>query len=126
MKASREDLRQISRLPNQAAYDSIRKSQTRWVSETFVVQAQAKASGKKPRPKAYGLCVTVSKKAASKAHDRVRIRRRLKAVASEILPHKAKPDMDYTLVARGKALEEDFETLRKNLIWCLKRLELLR
>ncbi len=54
------------------------------------------------------------------------MRRRLKAVALEVLPNYAQLDKDYMIIARTKTSTRDFIALRQDLIWCLKKLDLLR
>lgn len=127
MQASKEQLNSISRLPTQAAFDILRKSrEKRWTAEGLMLQALPTYQGKKPRTEIYGLCVSASKKTAKRAHDRNRMKRRLKAVASEILPVHASENMDYMISARYGTNERDFDLLRKDLIWCLKKLDLLK
>ncbi len=126
MQASQENIDSISRLPTQAAFDHLRKSKTRWVSEGLVLQALPTYQGKKTRSETYGLCVTVSKKTAKCAHDRNRIKRRLKAIAQEILPTHAKDHMDYMVTGRYQTNDREFEQLKRDLLWCLKKLELLK
>ena len=127
MQASKEQLKCISRLPTQAAFDILRKSrEKRWTAEGLMLQALPAYEGKKPRIEIYGLCVSASKKTAKRAHDRNRMKRRLKAAASEVLPVHAAQNMDYMVTARYGTNNRDFELLKKDLIWCLKKLDLLK
>ena len=127
MQASKEQMKKISRLGPQAAFDVLRKSKAkRWTAEGLVLQALPRFEGKRPKPEAYGLCISCSKKTAKRAHDRNLIKRRLKAIASEILPKYAAENMDYMVTGRYGTPERDFELLKKDLLWCLKKLELLK
>lgn len=118
MKATREQIQILSRLKQQAAFDSLRKTKTRWVSKGFSVQA---IPSDKPTP---SFCIITSKHAAKLATDRNTMRRRLRAVAYEILTTSAKPEMEYMIVARKEALSLSMDDLRKDLKWCLKKLNL--
>lgn len=118
MKATKEQIQILSRLKKQAAFDSLRKTKTRWVSKGFSVQA---IPSDKPTP---DFCVITSKHAAKLATDRNKMRRRLRAVAYEILTTSAKPDMAYMIVARKDSLTLSMDDLRKDLKWCLKKLSL--
>ena len=127
MQASKETLKSISRLGNQAAFDILRKSRDkRWTAEGLVLQALPKNESKGRGDAPYGLCISCSKKTAKRAVSRNRIKRRLKAAASEILPHHAKDNMDYMVSGRYGTEEREFELLKKDLLWCLKKLELLK
>ena len=124
MKATRDQISFLSRLKAQAAFDSLRKTKTRWVSQGFALQAvQQPQADSSPRPR---FCVITSKKTAKLATDRNRMRRRLRAVIYEVLATHARPDMDYMIVARTGALNRPMDDLRKDLTWCLKKLDLLR
>lgn len=126
MRAPKTQLTQISRLPHQAAFAFIRKAEKKWVTEGFVLQVCEKIESRKPRPQAYGVVITVSKRAAKSAVDRNRMRRRLHAVARFILPQAAKAGFDYNLSARPASLTRDMPQLEKDLSWALKRLEMLK
>jgi len=122
MKATRNLVQNLSRLKTQAAFDSLRKTKTRWVSQGFSIQAiphEPHESAEIP-----SFCVITSKKTAKLATDRNKMRRRLRAVAYEILPIHAKPKMNYMIVARKDALTRPMDDLRKDLLWCLKKLDL--
>ncbi len=124
MKATRDQISFLSRLKAQAAFDSLRKTKTRWVSQGFAVQAIPQPlTDAPPRPR---FCVITSKKTAKLATDRNRMRRRLRAVIYEVLATHARADMDYMIVARTGALNRPMDDLRKDLKWCLKKLDLLR
>ncbi len=121
MKATRRQLQDISRLPSQAVFDSLRKTrELRWVAPSLILQALPR-DGETP----FGMCISASRKTAPHAVDRNRMRRRLKAVASDILPRCAKPGMDYMISCRIGAKDLPAETLEKDLRWCLKKLNLL-
>lgn len=124
MKATKNLIQNSSRLKAQAAFDSLRTTKTRWVSQGFAIQVIPQITPKTPAVP--GFCVITSKKTAKLATDRNRMRRRLRAIAYEILPVQAKPDMDYMIVARSGALTRPMDEMRKDLVWCLRKLDLLR
>lgn len=122
LKASRNDVRSLSRLENQAAFDRLRKSSQRWVSPSMVLQILPHDA---PHTASYkGLLISVSKKTAPRSVDRSRLRRRLRAVSAEILPHHACSGYDFALIARNDTLKKTHEELKKDLLWCLKRLNI--
>lgn len=67
-----------------------------------------------------GLGFTVSKKVGN-AVERNRARRRLKAVASEVMPHCASANTDYVVIGRRAALARPFGDLKMDLETALRR-----
>jgi ribonuclease P protein component len=88
----------------------------------FVLQA-APVPADRPPP-AVRVGFTVSKKVGN-AVVRNRVRRRLREIAREVIPARARPDLDYVQVGRQAALERDFAVLRQELIEALRRLKAL-
>jgi ribonuclease P protein component len=67
---------------------------------------------------------TASKKVGG-AVVRNRARRRLRALAREVLASEAAPGYDYVLIARAETATRDYADLRKDVRFALKRLRLL-
>ena len=65
---------------------------------------------------------TVTKKVGN-AVVRNRIKRRLRALAVELLPTKGKAGHDYVLIGRRLALHRDYRDLKKDLAFALKRIK---
>lgn len=55
------------------------------------------------------------------AVDRNRIKRRLRPLLREMLPQEAQPG-DYVVIGKTPCLDADAETLKKDLLWALKKL----
>lgn len=72
-----------------------------------------------------GLGLTASKKVGN-AVARNRARRRLRALARELLPVCAIPGYDYVLIARAATVNRPYARLREDLQGALRRLKLLR
>lgn len=68
---------------------------------------------------------TVSRKVGN-AVIRNRVRRRLRAVAAEMLPDHAEPGHDYVLIGRAGALKRPYDALRGDLEVSLRKLGLWR
>jgi ribonuclease P protein component len=64
---------------------------------------------------------TTSKKVGS-AVERNRARRRLRAVAAEMLPGLGQPGTDYVLIGRGSTVKRPYADLRSDLEGALRRL----
>ena len=67
---------------------------------------------------------TASKKVGG-AVVRNRARRRLRALAREVIAGEAAPGYDYVLIARAETATRDYADLRKDMRFALKRLRLL-
>ena len=87
----------------------------------FVLQA-APVPVDQPPPVRVGF--TVSKKVGN-AVVRNRVRRRLREIARQVIPERARPDLDYVLIGRQAALERDFDLMRRDLVEALGRLKAL-
>jgi ribonuclease P protein component len=89
-----------------------------WVSSCVIVQFYPKLDAKQGCRVGY----TVSKKVSKLAVERNRIKRRLRAAVDDVFPDTARNNTDYVLIGRDKALLADYDAIRKDLKWCLKRL----
>jgi ribonuclease P protein component len=68
---------------------------------------------------------TASKKVGG-AVVRNRARRRLRALAREVIANEAAPGYDYVLIARAETATRDYAALRNDMRFALKRLRLLQ
>ncbi len=66
---------------------------------------------------------TVSKKTSKLAVERNKIKRRLRAIARELIPQYAKPKTDYVIIGKRDALTRNFSDLKGDLKYALKKLE---
>lgn len=90
----------------------------KWVSKGLIVQAVQNDQ----KTRRFG--ITVTKRLSKKAVDRNRIKRRLRAVAADILPSYAKNNTDYVLIGRAESATRLYTDLQNDLKWCLKKLNL--
>ncbi|PPB80423.1 ribonuclease P protein component [Albidovulum inexpectatum] len=87
----------------------------------FLLQARRRASDE-PDPSAIRVGFTCSRKVGN-AVTRNRAKRRLRALAREILPQLGRPGWDYVLVGRpGATVTRDFAAMREDLIRALRRI----
>lgn len=82
----------------------------------LVLQAAPRESGA-----GIGLGFTVSRRVGN-AVTRNRLRRRLKAVAAEVMAEGA-ADADYVIIGRAGGVDRPYDALRRDLIAALKRLK---
>ena len=118
MQPDRRDRTQILR--KRAEFLAVASTGKKWVAPGLILQiGPPHDAGPVIR---YGL--TASKKVGN-AVTRNRARRRLRALAVEILPHAA-PEHNYVLIAREATPKRVFADLRQDLINGLKRMKVWR
>lgn len=120
----------LRRLKKRPEFLRVAAAQRKWVTPGMVVQAHrrrdpsqdetAVALHAAPAEPRVGL--TVSRK-VGKAVTRNRARRRLRAVAQEVLPGAGQAGTDYVLIGRKGTLGRPYALLLKDLRWALSRLE---
>lgn len=116
MQASKQQVRQLGRITKRDDFLKINKDGKKWVSQSLVLQALPNSYDK------IRVGFTVTKKTDASAVNRNRMKRRLRAAAADILPQHAAPAHDYVLIARAAAAERPYDTLCKDLKWCLEKM----
>lgn len=113
----------IERLKRRADFQRLTRARRSFAARGLVLQADDKNRSED----ASGLRVgfTASKKVGG-AVQRNRAKRRLRAVAEEVLPAHAVGAHDYVLIARGATVDRPFARLRGDLEYALKKLNLWR
>jgi ribonuclease P protein component len=107
----------VERLRRRADYLRVQAAERRIALPGLLLQAAPGETG----------CCRVGFTASRKVGNAVirnRARRRLKALAGEILPKHATPGHDYVLVARQATPQRDYSALRRDLEAALKKLRL--
>lgn len=117
MKATKDQIQKLDRLKKRSAFLYAQHKGQKWVSKSLIVMAVPNEAG----DTRFGL--TVTKKIDKRAVVRNRIRRRLRALACDVLPDHAKAGMDYVLIGRTETLDKPYEDMVNDLKWCLKRLD---
>lgn len=116
MFATKDKMMDLGRLKKRSDFLHASSGGQKWVSQSMVVQLiPNEGLGRR-----YG--VTVTKKLHKRAVDRNRVKRRLRAVACDILPDHLPADHDIVLIGRHATRDKPYEELCKDLRWCLKRL----
>ncbi len=116
MHASRQQIKKLGRLQKRPDFLRIQSKGQKWVSHGLILQAMPNDLG------IVRVGFTVSKKVDTSAVKRNRIKRRLRAVAAEVLPVLARDSCDYVLVGRKLTATRPYETLRSDLKWCLDKM----
>ncbi len=131
----------LATLKRRADFLRVANAGMKWGSAVLVVQAskavdrkaigemraEPGAHSRRTRSRVPTICVgfTASRKVGG-AVQRSLAKRRMRAIAREVLPAEAKPDFDYVLIARPATLTCEFAKLRAELRQALRRLKLLR
>jgi len=96
----------------------LQKAQESWATKTIIIQ-RLKNNLEKNR---FGF--TVSKRVSKRAVDRNLIKRRFRAILNELPPEKFGIGYDYVFVARADSLTRDYELLRGDVLYALRKIEL--
>jgi len=111
MHASKEQQASLTQIRKRADFLKIQSKGKKWVSHGLIVQTAPNEDGIKR------IGYTVSKKVDKSAVKRNRIKRRLRAVAADVLPEGARNGQDYILVGRPQTAIRPYETLCEDLRW---------
>jgi ribonuclease P protein component len=107
-------------LRRRAEFLALAKEGRKWVTPGLIVQAGPTPKTETASAIRYGL--TASSKIGN-AVKRNRARRRMRALANEILPIHAVTGHDYVLIARAVTPARPFADLRQDLVTALRKLE---
>jgi ribonuclease P protein component len=126
----------IGRLKRRAEFLQVAAANRKWVAPGLILQVRRQPSTESENNDAtlaaaakvvrepVRVGFTASRKVGN-AVARNRARRRLRAVAREVLDH-AEPGNDFVLIARPATLDRDYQALVTDLVAGLKRLKLYR
>jgi ribonuclease P protein component len=113
--------RRPGRLPQRADFLRLQAGGRKQVTPGFILQAADRPAGLAARtgPRV-GFTVT---KRVGNAVVRNRVRRRLRALAREILVPVARDELDFVLIGRHDAIDRDYATMADELRKALRRLK---
>jgi ribonuclease P protein component len=124
MKTNKEDMKNLGRLKGRSDFLRIQNSGRKWIARHFVLQLDQGTTDHNR----FG--VTVTKRLDKSAVGRNRMKRRLRAVAYDVLATDKKygailgDKHDFVLIARQGLAEAGYDDLKKDLRWCLKKLSM--
>ncbi|HVY97916.1 MAG TPA: ribonuclease P protein component [Dongiaceae bacterium] len=108
----------VGRLKRRADFLRVAGARRKWAAPGLILQVSPQSEPDPRFPVRVGF--TASRKVGN-AVMRNRARRRLRAVAAELVGRHAKPGHDLVLIARTATCERPFEDLKRDLIQGLKR-----
>ncbi len=117
MHATKAQQKSLARLKKRSDFLHAQKAGRKWVSRGVIIQAVPNDLGQRR------VGFTVTKRIDKSAVKRNRIKRRLRAVAADILPLYASDSYDYVLIGRVLTVTRPYETLSNDLKWCLEKLD---
>lgn len=115
----------VPRLKRRTEFLRVARSGRRWAAPGLVLQAWRRTDAA-DRPAALGRGIRVGFTASRKvggAVQRNRAKRRLRAVAEEILPTHGRDGYDYVLIGRAGTLERPYAALLADLMTALKKVK---
>ncbi|MFV0430646.1 MAG: ribonuclease P protein component [Alphaproteobacteria bacterium] len=117
-------MHKIVGLKKRKEFLAVSQSGEKWVTKAFVLQIRPWANEESHGDASLRFGITASKKTGN-AVRRNRIRRRIRALAKEILPIASNPRYDFVFIARFDAWDKDYTQLKADLYHSLKGLNLL-
>ena len=114
-------LKALSALKKRSEFLAVAAHRRKWVAPPFILQVGPRENAALA---ARGLGLTASKKMVGNAVMRNRARRRLRALAHEMIATHGAPALNYVMIARKDVLKCDFTTLRRELEKALRRLQI--
>lgn len=118
MHATKDQQAGLETIRQRSEFLKIQSGGRKWVSHGLIVQTAPNDSESKR------IGYTVSKRVDKSAVKRNRIKRRLRAVAADVLPEGAANGHDYILVGRPQTLTRPYDQLCQDLRWCLGKMGL--
>ncbi len=112
----------IVTLKKRAAFLAVAASGKKWVTPGMIVQIKPNVHEKNDEKPVLHYGLTASSKVGN-AVKRNRAKRRLRALAREVLAVHAPPEHDYVLIARPATVTRDYADLRNDMTIALKRLK---
>lgn len=109
----------VERLKRRSEFLRVAAARRKWATAGLVLQVAKRGPGDADMPPRVGL--TTSRKVGN-AVKRNRARRRLRAVAQEVLPRHALPGHDYVLIGRRGTVERPYGLLRRDLCTAMRKL----
>ncbi len=114
----------ISPLKNRADFLRLNKSPQKWISKNLIIQATPIPDDDNKSPTDIRVGITITKKIFKSAVKRNRVKRRLRALARDIIASQAQSRYDYVLIGRHTTIDATYTTLQKDLSWCLRKMKL--
>ncbi len=118
MHASKDQQERLVQIKTRRDFVTIQSKGRKWVSKGLVLQTAENTQNQ------MRVGYTVTKRVDKRAVVRNRIKRRLRAVAADVLPVDALDHRDYILVGRAETASRSYETLCDDLRWCLRKMDL--
>ncbi len=115
MHTRKEDLTAIEIITDRRSFVDIQTKGKKWVSRGLIVCIKDNDLGVKR------VGYTISKRVDKSAVKRNRIKRRLRAVAADVLSQYAKDSVDYVILGRKETALRPYNVLVEDLKWCLKK-----
>ncbi len=115
----------VGRLKRRADFLRVAAARRKWAAPGLILQAAAQPEAPESAEAITRVGFTASRKVGN-AVKRNRARRRLKALAAEMIGAGADPGLDLVLIARPATVDRPFDELRRDLAQSLQRTKAAR
>jgi ribonuclease P protein component len=116
MFAKKNKVKLLGRLKKRSDFLHVQRAGRKWTAKGMVVEI----CPNEEQGLRYGL--TVSKRVSKLAVNRNRVKRRLRAVACDVLPDYTAQNLDVVLIGRAETARRDYQDLLNDLRWCLSKM----
>lgn len=119
MFAKKENIKSIDRLKKRSDFLLAQRDGQKWISKGLIVEIRHNED------KGIRFGLTVSKRVSKLAVRRNLVKRRLRVAALEVLPKYKNQNIDIVMVGRVSTMDASFDNLKRDLGWCLKKMNVL-
>ncbi len=120
MHTGKDQLQRLKPIKKRSEFVAMNQKARKWVSHGLVIQVMQ--NGLDEMRVGY----TVTKKTEKSAVKRNRIKRRLRAVAADVLSIYGQDGYDYVLIGRNQTAIRPYDQLVADLKWCLGKMKMLK
>lgn len=117
MHASKDQQDTLHIIKNRSDFVAAAAQGRKWVSHGLILQIHQNSDSAKR------VGYTVTKRTEKSAVKRNRIKRRLRAVAADVLPGYALDGYDFILIGRSATRTRPYDVLCNDLRWCLRKMD---
>ena len=113
----------VGRLKKRSEFINVTANGKKWVTRDFILVANAKREKSKPDLEYLPRVGFTATKKIGNSVVRNKAKRILRAISQEVLTSSNTPAWDYVIIARKTLTTSNYEDLKKDFRWAIKKLE---